>query len=111
MFVHTCILDGHPNEQKITINFYLSKPSGVAGAVELSASAVGESRDLVKVERTRRRMTLCPTTRRISDKSCFVMPANMASEVIVFSARMSTRAAGMSCFEQNFSSQGKLSPA
>ena len=88
-----------------------SGPAGVAGSARLVAGAVAESEDLVKVERSSRKITLCPTTRRISVTSCFVMLANMASEVTAFSARMSMRAAGMSCIERNVSSQGELSPA
>lgn len=88
-----------------------SGPSGVAGSVELEVSAVAEAEDLVKVERTPRKVTLCSTARLISVKSCSLMPVNMVSKVTAFSARMSVRATGMLCFEQSYSSQGELSPA
>ena len=37
-----------------------SEPSGVAGSVELKVSAVAEAEDLVKAERTPRKVILCP---------------------------------------------------
>ena len=77
--------------------------SDVVGAVKLVACAVAEAEDFVKVERTRRKITLCPTRRCISVKSCSVMPA--------FLARMFITASSMSYFEQNLSSEGELSLA
>ena len=84
---------------------------GEKGCVCLSSRSVDGSVGLLKVAMTRRKIIFCPTTRRIWEKSCSVMLARMASEVTWCSASTLTRAAGISCLEQNFSSQGEQTPA
>ena len=77
--------------------------SDMVGSLKLVACAVAVAEDFVKVENSQRKITLCPTRRCLSAKSCSVMPA--------FLARMFITASGMPYFEQNLFSKGELSPA
>ena len=87
-----------------------SDTSGEVDPGKLGARSVDKSEGLFRVAMTRRKIILCPTTRRISDRSCSVIPARMVSDVTWCSASVSTRAAGIPCLEQNLFSQGEQSP-